>query len=927
MAESDVDTYNLSSEERKQSLRVSLINNQHISLIIVNLSTGQRYTSLDSLPQLRQISPIFQSVETPKEALAILKQTIESGGIELTEDLETNVIELKFNVNTNQGEMSFDIHLKLEKPSENETQKEDENQNETEKKAEEDDVQVLQPIFDYKGNQEAEAKYGNTTKDTTEFVKPIVQSNIKPPVLELEIIEPILQVHYPDGSTKSTALPPRIQGPGGENITEEQLKTIQEQMDNNSTIRNFSPLKELLNSRSSSVAKRNTSYYSTQTTPHLNINNIARVDPSNNNVVRPANQSDQTQMYQNQLGANYGNNQNNMNNEFNKTTSNYSTMTMQNRPAFMNNNANYLQGSNNMIFNNNLNRTNVFKKNPNNNIIEKRPRMINSNRGNPRDAVRSASTPHENFAKFNQNHNYQPNLERNPFQANQNQFNDNGEKYPCDRNTQRAPQRNNMNTIQNLNKVPQNQIRNPGNITQYNLQQIRSNHPHNNNLAKIELQQQRLKEVQEKLALIQQKQAQLQARQRELALQHQQNKSRGTFGQNLTNSRINPNLPPQQIQQQQQQQINNNQNPNQLMMRKANSQSIDTNQMYSQSLNNQQQQYNQMGQPPMSNNHYPIRQTNSFTNNQKLQSQNSQEIKQTKTQTFGYRSQNSAPIPPQTPALVNKNINPQLLNLAQMASMQNEANPQYNNMQAITLEQQHQEGPNTEETDDIREYHPQEETQQREYAEEAAQGQAYGGTQQTGGQGDINIEASFLTEDGRVIFRNGLLRGIIHTYSEIDEVVTKIQDTLYKGVKFTLVYKAFDVWDSSLTFHEKCDGLQMSLVLIETDQDVRFGGFTTKNWGGNCVKKIDNKAFVFSLDKNKIYDIIPNEPAIGCYPKFGPVFFGCQIRIYDQFFTKGGTTCHKGLNYRTTEDYELNNGEQNFLIKDIEVYRIDTMDI
>ena len=335
MAESDVDTYNLSSEERKQTLRVSLINNQQVSLIIVNLSTGQRYTSLDSLPQLRQISPIFQSVETPKEALAILKQTIESGGIELTEDLETNVIELKFNVNTNQGEMSFDIHLKLEKRSENETQKEDENQKVTEKKAEEDDVQVLQPIFDYKGNQEAEAKYGNTTKDTTEFVKPIVQSNIKPPVLELEIIEPILQVHYPDGSTKSTALPPRIQGPGGENITEEQLKTIQEQMDNNSTIRNFSPLKELLNSRSSSVAKRNTSYYSTQTTPHLNINNIARVDPSNNNVVRPANQSDQTQMYQNQLGANYGNNQNNMNNEFNKTTSNYSTMTMHNRPAFI----------------------------------------------------------------------------------------------------------------------------------------------------------------------------------------------------------------------------------------------------------------------------------------------------------------------------------------------------------------------------------------------------------------------------------------------------------------------------------------------------------------------------------------------------------------------------------------------------------------
>ena len=119
----------------------------------------------------------------------------------------------------------------------------------------------------------------------------------------------------------------------------------------------------------------------------------------------------------------------------------------------------------------------------------------------------------------------------------------------------------------------------------------------------------------------------------------------------------------------------------------------------------------------------------------------------------------------------------------------------------------------------------------------------------------------------------------------------------------------------------------MSLVLIETDNDVRFGGFTTKSWEGNNIKKKDNSAFVFNLDTNSIFDIIKNEPAIGCYPKFGPVFFGCQIRIYDEFFTKGGTTCHKGLNYKTKKDYELNNGEQKYLIKDIEVYSIEAIDI
>jgi hypothetical protein len=57
------------------------------------------------------------------------------------------------------------------------------------------------------------------------------------------------------------------------------------------------------------------------------------------------------------------------------------------------------------------------------------------------------------------------------------------------------------------------------------------------------------------------------------------------------------------------------------------------------------------------------------------------------------------------------------------------------------------------------------------------------------------------------------------------------------------------------------------------------------------------------------------------------VFFGCQIRIYDDFFTKGGTTCLRGLNYNTDKDYELNNGEKTYIVKDIEVYEIETIDI
>ena len=169
-------------------------------------------------------------------------------------------------------------------------------------------------------------------------------------------------------------------------------------------------------------------------------------------------------------------------------------------------------------------------------------------------------------------------------------------------------------------------------------------------------------------------------------------------------------------------------------------------------------------------------------------------------------------------------------------------------------------------------------------------------------------------EDEKIVLKNGLLNGIINKFEEIEFVVRKIHFILKKKIFFNLEYKASNIGDRAETFHSICDNLTMSLVIIETDKNIKFGGFTTKTWKGINHKKIDNNAFVFKLRTNSIFDIIKNEPAIGCYPKFGPVFFGCQIRIYDNFFSKGGTTCHKGLNYKTTMDYELNNGEQKFLV-------------
>ena len=175
-----------------------------------------------------------------------------------------------------------------------------------------------------------------------------------------------------------------------------------------------------------------------------------------------------------------------------------------------------------------------------------------------------------------------------------------------------------------------------------------------------------------------------------------------------------------------------------------------------------------------------------------------------------------------------------------------------------------------------------------------------------------------------------LIKGeIIQTPQELELITRKINLNLINDKSFNkkkiilnLLYKASVDNDKSSTFHKKCDRAKNTLILIETEKGRRFGGYTSVTWKGDCLEKKDKNAFIFSLDKMKIYDVIKEENAIGCFPKFGPIFMGCQIRIYDKAFIKGGTTFEKGKNYNTEEDYELNGGERTFKIKEIEVYEV-----
>ena len=173
--------------------------------------------------------------------------------------------------------------------------------------------------------------------------------------------------------------------------------------------------------------------------------------------------------------------------------------------------------------------------------------------------------------------------------------------------------------------------------------------------------------------------------------------------------------------------------------------------------------------------------------------------------------------------------------------------------------------------------------------------------------------------------KNGIISNIIKNEGELALVTQRIQSNLNKNIFYNNLFFSKIDGDKASTFHQKCDKAKRTLTLVMDNDGNRFGGFTMRSWTGTNIQKKDEKAFIFSVDKNKIYPVLPDEVAIGCYPNFGPIFFGCQIRVYDNFFKKGGSTYLKGLNFATDEDDELTNGKQMYGIKELEVYEVNSL--
>ena len=102
------------------------------------------------------------------------------------------------------------------------------------------------------------------------------------------------------------------------------------------------------------------------------------------------------------------------------------------------------------------------------------------------------------------------------------------------------------------------------------------------------------------------------------------------------------------------------------------------------------------------------------------------------------------------------------------------------------------------------------------------------------------------------------------------------------------LYQATVDGDAASFFHLKCDGIPNTLVIIKSAGNRRFGGFASIQWSSpdNNDYQFDKKAFLFSLDKQKIYPFISpnsyqnntnNKNAVYSNKVCGPSFGGFNI--------------------------------------------------
>ena len=185
-------------------------------------------------------------------------------------------------------------------------------------------------------------------------------------------------------------------------------------------------------------------------------------------------------------------------------------------------------------------------------------------------------------------------------------------------------------------------------------------------------------------------------------------------------------------------------------------------------------------------------------------------------------------------------------------------------------------------------------------------------------------------EEKKFFEKIGFESKIIKNKDEIKFITNRLvnnDENLRKKINYNLIYRATRDGDTSTIFHNKVDNKNSLLSIIETNKGLKFGVFTEQPYKKreNSIK--DNKVFIYSLNLKKIYNSKEGAYTNNDVSNYLIDLYYQPIRICDNCLSnKSSYTCSKScadysfLGFE--KDYELNNNEQYFQVKELETFQI-----
>ena len=162
---------------------------------------------------------------------------------------------------------------------------------------------------------------------------------------------------------------------------------------------------------------------------------------------------------------------------------------------------------------------------------------------------------------------------------------------------------------------------------------------------------------------------------------------------------------------------------------------------------------------------------------------------------------------------------------------------------------------------------------------------------------------------------------IFNDISEIEFILTNI-----KGKSLSLLYSSTIEGENEEKFKSCYIDKNDILVLIKTNENKRFGGYAHESFLLKEFEKSDPKAFLFNLDKKKIYESKNGIMSIWRGSDyFNSMNFGTgtDLRIFHKFFSNECYTRQMSCDYNYhNEDYALN-GKLYFKVLILELYKVN----